>query len=319
MPKQTLLDIAKQNGNDAVVGLIEENIKYSPEVEVIPARTVRGTSYRTVVRTGLPTTGFRSANDGFAPSKSKFRNELIQAYIFGGRIEVDKAVADAHEDGAEAWQATEASGVMMSAMRSLGDQVFYGTSTDAKGFPGLKAFTPFGGTTNSSDAQTIDAGGTTASTASSVYGVNFGTQDVQMIVGREGAIDLPDFMVESITGNNGQKHLGYVSEIVSWVGMQIGNDNAVRRLLNLTEDSGKGLTDDLMAKLLETYPVGYTPDAFFLSRRSRRQLQVSRTVTLFGNGRSRPNQPNVAPLPTEYDGVPFVVTDSIKNTDAIES
>src|SRR5690606_17476670 len=109
MAKLTLLDIAKLNGNDTVVGLIEENIKAAPEAQLFPFRTIRGTSYKTGIRVGLPTTGFRAANEGQTPSKSSFVQQLVEAYIFGGIVEVDKAVADAHEDGAAALQAIEAS------------------------------------------------------------------------------------------------------------------------------------------------------------------------------------------------------------------
>lgn len=317
--KLTLLDIAKLNGNDALVGLVEENLQYSPEAQMFPARTIRGTNYRTVLRTGFPTTGFRSANDGVDPSKSTFRNALVEAYIFGGRIEVDKAVADAHEDGAEAYQALEASGVMQSALRKLGSQVWYGTANDGKGFPGLKDFTKFGTETDYGDALTIDAGGTTAGTASSVYAVKFGPQDVQMVVGREGVIDLPDFRVGDIKGANDKALTGFISELTAWVGLQCFNQNSVRRIANLTADSGKGLTDVLLAALMETYPVGIRPDAIFMSRRSRSQLQASRTVVLHGVGTTRPDQPAIAPLPTSYEGIPIIATDSILNTDAIES
>lgn len=314
----TMLDLAKLQGNDSVVGLIEENIKYSPEVALLPMRTIRGTSYKTGIRTGLPTTAFRAANEGQTPSKSTFRQALIEAFIFGGQIEVDKAVADAHEDGAAALQAIEASGVMQSALRTLGKQVFYGVTQDAKGFPGLKAATPKSTTTLAGDDLSIDATGTTASTASSVYLVKFGVQDVQLIGGNNRAWELDEFTVQQIVAANSGKLTAYVAGLTGWIGMQIGNENCVRRILNLTADSGKGLTDALLARAMATFPVGMAPDAIFMSRRSRSQLQTARTVTLQGQGTTRPQQPAIAPLPTEYDGVPIVVTDSILNTDSIE-
>lgn len=319
MAKQNLLDIAKQNGNDTVVGLIEESIKYSPEAQLVPFRTIAGTSYRTGIRTGLPTAGFREANNGWTPSKSSFKNKIVECYIFGGRIEVDKAVADAHEDGAEAWQAVEAEGVMQSAMREFGSQMYYGTSNEADGFPGLKSVTTFGGSTTSGDSLTVNAGGSTATTASSVYAVKFGERETMGVIGRNGAFDLPPFIIESITGEDSKKHMGYVSEINAWIGLQLINENAVRRIANLTADSGKGLSDSLLADLLDTFPVGYVPDAIMVSRRSRTQLHKSRTVVLQGSGKSRPDQPVLAPTPTEYDGIPIIVTDSILDTDAIES
>lgn len=319
MANLTMLDVAKLTGNDSTVGLIEENIKYSPEVALFPFRTIKGTSYKTGIRTALPTTAFRSANEGQTPSKSTFKQMLIEAFIFGGQIEVDKAVADAHEDGPAALQTIEASGVMQSGMRNIGSQIWYGVTQDAKGFPGLKAATAFGSTTLAGDAIVTDATGTTATTASSVYAVKFGPQDIQLIGGNNKAWQLDEFTVQQIVAANNGKLTAYVAGLNAWIGMQIGNENCVRRICNLTADSGKGLTDALLATMLATFPVGHVPDAIFMSRRSRRQLQASRTVTLQGNAKVRPDQPTIAPIPTEYEGVPIIATDSILNTDAIES
>ena len=60
MAVTTLLDIAKANGSDAAVGLIEEVMTYSPEVSRGAARTIKGLSYKTLVRTTLPTAAFRT-------------------------------------------------------------------------------------------------------------------------------------------------------------------------------------------------------------------------------------------------------------------
>lgn len=320
MSSATLLDIAKLNGNDKVVGLIEENIKFAPEVSLFPMRTVNGTNYTTGVRTGLPTTGFRAANAGQTPSKSTFVKRLIECYIFGGNVQADVAVADAHEDGAEAFQAIEAGGVMQSALINLGKQMWYGISNDDKGFPGIKAFLTYGGTTAAGDALTVNAAGSTSSTASSVYAVKFGEKNVQLIGGRNNAFTLGDFYKQMVAGSvSGTSYEAYVAALNAWIGLQIGNENCVRRIANLTADSSHTLSDTFLAQLLATFPVGYMPDAIFMSRRSRTQLQTSRTVTLQGQGRNRPDQPVVAPIPTEYDGVPIYATDSILNTDAIES
>ena len=320
MASASLLDIARLNNNDKVVGLIEENLKYSPEALTIPFRTIKGTSYRTGIRTALPTTGFRNANEGQAAGSSTFRNQIVEAFIFGGVIKADKAVADAYEDGANAWKALEASGVMQSALRKIGAQTWYGVSTDSKGFPGLKAATVAGSTTLAGDAITIDATGTTADTASSVYLIKAGTQDVQFIAGNNTAFELGDFTEQLVAGPSAStEFMAYVAALTSWIGLQIGHENAARRIYNLTADSGKGLTDVLLARAMATFPIGHRPTHIFMSRRSQSQLQISRTVVLNGNGNVRPNQENLAPLPTTYDGIPIVATDSILNTDAINS
>lgn len=320
MAKLNLLDVAKLNGNDKIVGLIEENLTYAPELTIFPARTIAGTSFYTVKRTGFPTVGFRAANAGVTPSKSSFARQLTECFILSGAVELDKAVAAAHEDGESALEMIEASGVMKAALIELGSQIWYGTSNEALGFPGIKALTP---KTAAAGASTIvvDATGSTALTASSVYAVKFGNQDVQVVTGRNTTFDLSPFRDQQLTDPNDatKRFAGRVADLTAWVGLSIQNVNCVGRILNLTAQTGKGLTDLLLADLINAFPVGYKPDALFMSRRSRTQLQKSRTVVLQGTGNTRPNQPAIAPTPTEYEGIPIYATDSILDTDAIDS
>lgn len=312
MAKTTLLDIAKLNGNDRVVGLIEENLTYAPEMNLFPARTVSGTSYHTIVRTGFPSVGFRNANEGVTPSKSSFRKQLTELFILSSAIEVDKAVAAAYEDGPAAWEMIEADGVMRQTMITMGSQIWYGTSADAKGFAGIKSLVPKNSTIS------VDATGAAANTASSVYAVKFGVQNVSLVFGQNTTLELSDFRDQQLTDDSGGKYAGRVADLTGWAGLSVLNNNCIGRILNLTAENGKGLTDSLLADLFNKFPVGYVPDAIFMSRRSRSQLQKSRSVTLFGQGTNRPQQPLISPIPTEYDGVPIIVSDSIRDTDAIE-
>jgi len=90
----TLLDIAKLNGSDAVVGLIEEVRTVAPEVTIIPARTITGTSYETVARSVLPTVDFRKVNEGTDATKSEFTNRRVETFILSARVEADKAAGE---------------------------------------------------------------------------------------------------------------------------------------------------------------------------------------------------------------------------------
>lgn len=320
MANATLLDIAKLNNNDRLVGLIEENLTSAPELNWFPTRSKPGTTYTTNVRTGFPSVGFRSANAGFTPAKSSFDKRQVQMFIFGGAIQVDRSVADAYEEGRAAWEMIEASGVTKNAMIKLGSQIWYGTSADSAGFAGIKTLTP---KTGQGSTITVDATGTTASTASSLYAVKFGIQDCILPVGMNGQLTLGDFREQQIADPNDSTKVipALVSDLSSWIGLQVGNANCVGRILNLTADSGKGLTDSLIAQLLAKFPVGYTPDALFCSRRSRRQLQISRTVVIQGgpgNARAGGNVENVPPIPDNAFGIPLIATDSILDTDTVE-
>lgn len=314
MPNATLLDIAKLNGSDQVVGLIEENLAAAPEVANFPARTIRGTSFYTVKRTGFPAVGFRGANEGVAASKSSFDKQLVECFVLAAAVEIDKAVAQAYEDGAAAYEMLEASGVMRAALIATGRQIWYGTAApgDAKGFPGIKALTPKGGTI------VVDATGSTANTASSVYAVKYGVQNCSIVMGNNAVFELSQFRDQMITDDSGAKYAGRVADLTAWTGLMVGNANCVGRICNLTADSNKTLSDALIAKLLSSFPVGWQPDALYMSRRSAYQLQVSRSVTIQANAGRTGGSQAVADWPASAFGVPIVVTDSIGNTDAIE-
>lgn len=320
MPTLNFLDLAKANSNDAVGGIIEDLTNVSPELTAFPVEDLgQGQlNYQTLHRTARPTVEFAHAGEGFTPSKSELRLVEHECFRFGGRVEAFKHIADNYRrGGAAGYKAFETKGVLDAALQTIGRQIWYGTSVDSKGFPGLKAFTPFGGT------YTYNAGGTTASTASSIYFVKFGEEFIELKAGRarngSGIMDLPDFIVESILDANNKKAWAYVSELSSYLGLQTAAAHSVVRISNVTADSGKTCTDALLSEGLSLFPAEFMPDMIFMSRRSRKQLQNSRTVTLFGQGKTRPDQSNIAPTPIDFEGIPIKATDNILNTDTIEA
>lgn len=321
MALPTLLDIAKRNGTDAVVGLIDEVSRPVPEISgrvqrmgsevTIPnvgaARTISGRQYKTQVVVALPTVGFRDANEGVAASKSRRENRLVETFILNPRWECDKAVADSSEDGPEAFIAEEAALMTLASMMALGKQFYYGRGAtnngngDAKGHPGL---------IDSVDASlVIDAGGTTASTGSSVWAVSFGPQKVQWVFGENGSLTMSEVREESIADANSNRFTAYVQELLAYAGVQVGNKYACGRIKKLTADNGKGLTDSLLGSLLSAFPVGFRPDVFFMSRRSLEQLRKSRTATNATGAE--------APTPIDFEGVPLVATESILDTESL--
>lgn len=298
----TLLDVVKKNSGDAAVGLIEEILTDAPELSIFVARSIRGTSYKTLHRIELPTTGFRMANEGMDASKSRYELRTVEAYIFGGRIEVDRAVARASEDGVDALLADEAVAVARSAAITLGSQIYYGTvGAGSKGFPGLQQLV---------DASMVhDATGNSAGAGSSIYGVRFGEQAAQLVVGQEGQLALDDFREESVADADGKKFTAFVSEMTAWIGLQCTHVGAVGRIKNITDQDGKRLDDDMIATWLEKFPASRMPEVIFMPRRARAMLRNSRTAT---NPTGAP-----APFPESAFGIPIVTTDSLRNNEAI--
>jgi hypothetical protein len=321
MPSLNFLDLAKANSNDVIGGLIEENINASPELAVFDSEdltTPGQLSYETLHRTGFPTVQFAGASEGFDPSKSEIKLVQHECFRFGGRVEAARHIADNwRRGGAAGYQAFEASGVVEAALKLIGRQTWYGVSYDGKGFPGAKAFTPKGG------AFTYDATGTTATTASSIYFVKFGEAYCRLMAGRarngNGLIDLPDFRIGDMTDANSKKMEAYISELSSYVGLQIAAAHSLVRICNVTADSGKGATDALLNEGIFLFPSGFRPDAIFMSKRSQKQLQTSRSlVSSLVSGKERVNTTMLAMKPTDFDGIPIISTDNILSTDAIE-
>jgi len=302
----TLLDLAKRQGGSAVVGLIEENTDAAPEFTRVPVRTINGTTYKTNIRKELPAVQFRKANEGVETSKSEYAQDIVQTFIIDSQLEVDTAVVEADEEGMgmAGILADEASGVMRSLMLYIGSQFYYGTDQDEDGFQGLESFVH--------EDLVLDAEGTTSSTGSSVYGVRFGRQGVNFVAGKKSSMKLGRWNQQQITRNN-KKLTALVNNLQGWLGLAHGHEKSVGRIYNLTEDTGKGMTDDLAATLLAKFPVGMKPEVFFMTPRSLEQLRKSRQAI----GSASYAQGAVAPRPTEMHGIPIMETDSLVNTESI--
>lgn len=289
-----LLDIAKLKNTDPIVGMIEEAAKSNIEIETFATRPISGTSYKTKVRTGLPTTSFRAANEGTSLSKSSFEQRLTECFVIDPIIQIDKAVADDDPDGPEACMAMETVGHLESVLQLICTQIYSGVSAgDAKGFPGFADLI---------HADMIEpAGGSTAKT--SAWLVRSGLRDVHFVFGRDGQITTSD-MVEGVAlDTNGKSYPVYRVTISARIGLGIESIYSVCQIKDIGTDTDKGLTDALIAKALSRFPAGKGPTALYCGRRSLQQLQGSRTAT---NTTGAP-----APFPEDSFGVPIKSTDAL--------
>jgi hypothetical protein len=319
MSMLTMLEIARREASDDLVGIIEDVTTSAPELSVLPGDVRMGTSYKIATRTAQPGSSFASAGGGWTPAASSYASKLVQFYNFGTVLHVPKSIAMADEKGVADVLQSEVFGALQGAMINLGSQVYGGTTVDSSGFPGLKEIiTAFGIT-----ALTIDAGGTTADTGSSVYMVNASQQGVRMCYGMGSAITMSPWTEQQIVDPNAAtKYIpSYVSSLNAWIGMQAGHAYCAGRIKDLTEDSGKGLTWALMNQLWSEFPQIMKPTHIFMNRRSERQLRNNTTVTINAGPQGGP----ALSLPTYgaslngtmWEGAQIVVTDSITSTETL--
>lgn len=304
MARMTAADVLKVNNSEELVGMINQAVVSIPEIQQLQASPIQKTSYCTLVKTANPPVGFRSANTGRTMQTPTLAQRQVECKFLDASWSLDKAIADACEWGPEAAQGIQAQSHLEAALTEIAEQIWYGTGNDASGFSGVAELLD-----DSDDDMVVDAGGTTASTGSSLFAVHTSITGVQLAFGMNGRFSEGEVVFAPIYDGDGGSFWGYSQDLSGYVGLQLTNYKAIGRICNLTADSGKGLSDDLVAQLLAKFPAKFMPNLLFCSRRSRLQLQQSRTAT---NATGAP-----APIPTEVHGIPLFASDAISDTEEL--
>lgn len=303
MPAGRITLIDAMQSHLVLGGVVQEHEKQVPSLGLFPVFEVPGgIKYTSQFMVELPTTGFRKLGAGIAPSKGRYEERDFKCFLFSGRVECEIAAYAADSGGESAVKARATSGTAQSALETLDLQIFEGVAAGEDGFPGLKAFTPLGG------AYTLNATGTTPVTATSIYGVKFGEDYASLNYGKGDPFNLGEFRKQDILGTNNRPVPGEVADLEGWIGLAIKHKASIVRICNITTQAGKMVTDKLLGAALDLLPTGSQPDVWLMCKRSRTQLRESRTTP----------EHVYADMPTESNGIPIVVDDSIGTTDAIE-
>lgn len=305
---KTLSDLVTINDRRNAERDISDILNKAPVLARLAADTCPETTHYYTKYTTAPTVGFRAAGDGRDNSKSTDTQVSVALKIMDATFAVDKALADAYKDGSDAYLAKEGARHLQAALFMAEKQMFYGTANDSGGFSGFANETDLD---KKDDTNVIDAGGTTANTGSSVWLIRTTGDDngAAIIAGKKGNIEIGDTSIVRIDGATTGTYPGYYTPITGWMGLQRGGKYSVMRIANLTADSGKGLTDALIAAALALFPASEGPTLIAMNRRSLEQLRKSRTAT---NATGAP-----APTPTDAFGVPIIPTDAISSTEAL--
>lgn len=276
-----------------------------------------GTTHKYVKETGAPVVGFRAVNAGRDMDSSDDTGVSIDLKCLDWSFAVDVAAAEAWRKGRAHYLAREAKRHIAAALLAFERQIINGVvgASDSAGASGSSAgFTGFrdAATVNQTgDAMVVNAAGSTADTASSVYAVRLAEDGVCGVHKSDAAFEMGDTVTTQWIVNPGSDNKtfpAYYTPGFAWLGLQVGSAYDIGRIVNLMA-STQVLTDDLIADLLSKFPVGRFPTHLLMGRRSLKQLQDSRTAT---NSTGAP-----APFPTEAFGVPIIVTDAIGATEEL--
>jgi hypothetical protein len=269
-----------------------------------------GTNHKYVKETGAPVVGFRAVNAGRELDHSVDTVVSLDLKVLDFSWAVDYALAKAwRKGGAPALIAREGLRHLKAAFYAYERQIFYGTGVaDSGGFAGLLDNAQFDAL---ADTMVVNAAGSTANTGSSVWLITAGENAMCSVMRDENPIELGETVVMDMLDGSSKHFPAYYTPGSAWCGLQIGGAFDIARIANLTEDSGKGLTDDLIYQALTKFPGGRVPTHIVMNRRSLSQLRKSRTAT---NATGTP-----APIPREVEGIPIIVTEALSSTEAIET
>lgn len=330
----TLLDIAKRSGSDREIGLIEDVTTFAPEMGALPVRPINGVSFKSTLRTSYPTAAFRAVGGGVTPSKSEYTQKLAECFFVDCQLQIPEELPDSEDRTVGDVLTDEAVGAVRGVGITLGSQLYYGTASDANGFQGLQTFVGSGSTL------TVSAAGTGATTTS-VYLLYLDPKGIHFVAGRtagarsaanvalpsnEPEIIAPPFRMPEWSkqqvqiGTAGKVAMAYVSNFSGWLGLAYGSNYSAFRVRNVVGGSTTGaFTDSLAAKLLSNVPLHIRNSGrlkWFMNPQAAFGLQASRTVTapaLQSGGATGAIM--AAPIPTECQGIPIQLTNSILNTE----
>lgn len=306
----TLADLVKINDLNANDDGISDLLTDAPVLRMLSAiEASNGTDHKFLKETSAPVVGFRDPNDGLENTAGVDTLVTINLKILDASFAIDVAIADAFaKGGAPALLDRETGRHLKQSFSHAERQIFNGTGNEGDGFTGLSDNT---GLDDSDDEMVVDAGGTTASTGASCWLIRHSNdqKDAAVVAGNDGLIEVKEAVVVKGDGSSTGTLPQYYVPILGWLGFQVGGARSIGRICNLTEDSGKGLTDALIYSALSKFPASRQPNLIVCNRRSLEQLRASRTAT---NQLGTP-----APRPVDVDGIPLVSTDSLDNTETL--
>jgi len=305
---QTLAHLVTINDRNALDDGISDLLDDAPLLSVLAAvEASNGTDHKFLKETTGPTVGFRSVSDGRENSRSVDTLVTISTKIMDASFAVDVALADNYKDGVSAYLDREGMRHLKAAFFGIEQQILGGTVDGASaGFTGLADSAVMNG---ASDDQVVDAGGTSAGTGSSCWLIRSAPDAVAAVLGNGGNVTIGDASVQRIAGSSTGTFSAYYTPVTGYAGLQLGSSLDAVRIANLTADSGKGLTDDLIADAASKFKASRGATLIVMGRRSWSQLQQSRTATTT-NGAP-------APFPTESFGIPIVVSDGCSETETL--
>lgn len=317
MANTSLYDLAVLNRADAYTGLIEDVTTLAPEFSTFGAVTREGTWYEVASRTTLPTAQFRYVNQGVATSKSTYKKQVKEMFNLDVQLQQDEAVWKADPGSVGTLWQLEAAGAMRAAAILLGQQTWYGTSADSKGFTGVR---------DQRSYYVKPASGTTSTTSAYMVWMDE-KEGCRYDVGMGGQFAISAPRLQQVLDGSSNPFMAYVGNLQAWIGFNVGSAYSCWSVSGINTTAANWLTDDSVSQLIAKIPVARRTNLrLFINRTAESTMQRSRSTINLGITTYVPQyalqpsdaagRPAFSPLPNQTNGVPITLTDSILDTES---
>ena len=334
--KVTLLDIAQaMDPNGKIADVAELLTKLNEMLMDMPWREGNlPTGHKATIRTGLPTSVWRSFYQGVPPSKSQRAQITDACAMMEARSEVDSDEANLNGNAA-AFRLSEAAAFVESMNQTMMSSVIYGNmSTNPEQFNGLA---PRYSSLSATNAQNILSAGGSGSDNTSIWMVNWG-DGVHGIYpkGSRAGLDHQD-LGEIDAFDSNQNRFRAFADIWKWkCGLHVKDWRNVVRIANVDISDLQGLTGTqavtatthilkLMTRATQRIPylASGTP-VFYANRTVKEMLAVhaqdkSNNVLSIQDGTKQFGDIKVGGQELRFLGIPVRTVDALLNTETAVS
>jgi len=334
----TLADWAKRTDPDGRVPVIAELLSQSNEIleDCVFKEGNLPTGERVVIRTGLPSVYWRALNQGIPNSKSTTAQVDEACGILEARSEVDKDLAMLNGNTAQ-FRLSEDVAFLEAMNQTQATTLFYGNpATDPKQFLGLAPrYSDIGASSPNNSQNIISAGGSDATSNTSIYLVVWGDQTVYCPFPKGSSAGLihEDLGEQTVYNSDGTRLQAYATRYQWKNGLVVKDWRYVVRICNIDTDdliaqtttqaaSASTAIIKLMSRALYRIPnMGMGRAAFYMNRTVHSGLAIaaldkSQYVLKVNEGLSQFGQPYSW---LSFQGVPLRRVDAIVNTEAVVS
>ena len=135
--KLTTADVLALTTSEGLIGIIYEIAKKVHEMTMFAASPIAKTFYQAIIRTALPTSGFRAINEGRVRDIGKLEQRVVECMYLDASWQQDKAIfSGATWVGGENANLIEdmQTSHLLSAFTHWAREIYYGNTASKKGF-----------------------------------------------------------------------------------------------------------------------------------------------------------------------------------------